>query len=118
MISPWERHSFDVETGILWQVGDNTPIDYQLVQTQFSWRSPYVFKWDIDGGSTVVVRNHASLIGTWMKKGRKIILRHLRITINGMVVGGRDAIVYFSIGGGFGIINSTMSPLDKVRILL
>lgn len=67
--SPWERHSFDVESGILWQVGESTNIDYELVQTQFSWRSPFVFKWDMGGGSTVVVRNHASLIAAWVQGG-------------------------------------------------
>lgn len=71
--APWQRHAFDVESGILWQAGDNTDINYKLVQTQFSWRSPYVFKWDLGGGSTIVVRNHASLIAAWIEKGRKII---------------------------------------------
>ncbi|MBG7608418.1 MAG: hypothetical protein IZT59_10370 [Verrucomicrobia bacterium] len=64
--APWERHSFDLESGLLWQVGESTNIDYEFIQTQFSWRSPFVFKWDMDGGSTVVVRHHASLIATWV----------------------------------------------------
>jgi hypothetical protein len=109
--SPWERHTFDIETGILWQVGSNTPIDYRIVQTQFSWRSPYVFKFDLDGGSTLVVRNHASLIGSWIAEGPE---NHY------FGISGSPSLewwsaddmwsLYFSIGGGFGVIDSTDVP--------
>ena len=105
---PWNRHAFDLETGLLWQVGDNTDIDYELVQTQFSWRSPFVFKFDMDGGSTVVIRNHASLIAAWIKEGPEDYY---------FAVSGSPSIewwnaentssLYFSIGGGFGVVNST-----------
>lgn len=66
---PWERHTFDFESGMLWQVGNNTDIDYEFVQTQFSWRSPYVFKWEMGDGTTLVVRNQASLIAAWITEG-------------------------------------------------
>lgn len=109
--APWERHSFDTESGILWQVGDNTDINYELVQTQFSWRSPYVFRWDLGGGSTVVVRNHASLIATWVEKGPE---NHY------FGISGSPSLewwstdnmlsIYFSIGGGVGVIDSTNVP--------
>ncbi len=109
--APWDRHTFDIETGVLWQVGDNTPIDYELVQTQISWRSPYVFRWDLDGGCTVVVRNHASLIGTWVAEGPE---NHY-FGISGspsLEWWSADNLtsVYFSIGGGFGVIDSTGVP--------
>ena len=111
VIAPWERHAFDIESGILWQAGDNTEIDYRLVQTQFSWRSPFVFKWDLDGGSTVVVRNHASLIATWVEEGPE---NHY------FGISGSPSVewwsademlsLYFSIGGGVGVIDSTSVP--------
>ncbi len=109
--APWERHAFDFESGVLWQAGDNTDIDYRLVQTQFSWRSPFVFKWDLGGGSTVVVRNHASLIATWVEEGPE---NHY------FAISGSPSVewwsademlsVYFSIGGGVGVIDSTDVP--------
>ncbi len=109
--APWERHAFDIESGMIWQFRDNTPINYQLVPTQFSWRSPYVFKWDFDGGSTVVVRNQASLIATWVAEGPE---DHY------FGVSGAPSLewwspnscwsLYLSIGGGVGVINSTDVP--------
>jgi len=106
--APWGRHAFDLETGVLWQVGNNTPLDYTLVQTQFSWRSPFVLKKDFDDGSVLVVRHHASLIATWVEEGPE---NHY-IGISGspsLEWWSADQIwsAYFSIGGGFGVIDST-----------
>ena len=109
--APWDRHTFDLESGILWQIGDNTDINYELVQTQISWRSPYVFKWDMDGGCTVVVRNHASLIGTWVKEGPEDYYFGISGSPSLEWWSADDMLsVYFSIGGGFGVVNSTSVP--------
>ncbi len=106
--APWERHAIDIETGMIWQFRDNTNINYQLVPTQLSWRGPHVFKWDLAGGSTVVVRNQASLITTWVAKGPE---DHY------FGVSGAPSLewwspdsawsLYLSVGGGVGVINST-----------
>jgi len=109
--APWERHAFDIDSGGLWQVGDNTTIDYELVQTRFSWRSPYVMKWDTDGGSTVVVRNHASLIAAWIAEGPEDYYFGFSGSPS-LEWWSSDNLwaVYFSIGGGFGVTNSTNVP--------
>lgn len=109
--APWERHTFDVETGVLWQFGNNTPIDYELVPTQLSWRSPYMLKADLEGGSTLVVRNQVSLIGTWVAKGPEDYY---------FGVSGAPSLewwspnnkwsLYLSVGGGVGLTNSTNVP--------
>jgi len=109
--APWERHSFDFESGPLWQVGDNTTIDYLIVQNQLSWRSPYVFKFDMGDGSTVVVRNHASLIAAWIADGPE----DYYLGVSGspsLEWWSEDNIwsLYFSIGGGVGVTNSTNVP--------
>lgn len=111
VVAPWERHSFDLETGKLWQVRDNTSINYELFQTQFSWRSPFVFKFDMDDGSTFVIRNQASLIASWIEKGPEDYY---------FAISGAPSIewwnqqntwsLYFSIGGGIGVVNSTNVP--------
>jgi len=109
--SPWERHSFDVESGILRQVGESTNIDYELVQTQFSWRSPFVFKRDMGGGSTVVVRNHASLIAAWVQGGPEDYYLGISGSPSLEWWSADDMTsVYFVIGGGFGVTNSTNVP--------
>ena len=109
--APWERNAFDVETGLLRQVGSNTPLDYTLVQTQFSWRSPFVLKKGFDDGSVLVVRHHASLIATWVEEGPE---NHY------FGISGSPSLewwspdemwsLYFSIGGGFGVADSTDVP--------
>jgi lipid A 3-O-deacylase len=106
--APWERHAFDIETGMLWQVGSNTPLDYTLVQTYLSWRSPFVLKKDFDDGSVLVVRHHASLIATWVEEGPEN--HYFGISGSPSVEWwSADQVwsAYFSIGGGFGVIDST-----------
>ncbi|MDB6072747.1 MAG: hypothetical protein JWO89_387, partial [Verrucomicrobiaceae bacterium] len=39
----YNSNAFDIETGALWQVGTNTPIDYKLWETQLSWRTGRMF---------------------------------------------------------------------------
>lgn len=109
--APWEKHTFDIESGLLWQVGDNTTIDYMIVQNQLSWRSPYVFKFDMGDGATVVVRNHASLIAAWIADGPE----DYYLGVSGspsLEWWAADNIwsLYFSIGGGVGTTNSTNVP--------
>jgi lipid A 3-O-deacylase len=106
--APWERHAFDVESGVMWQVGNLTPIDYTIAQTIFSWRSPAVFEWRLDGGSTWVIRNQASLIAAWIVDGPEDYYFGLS---------GAPSLewwsedqqwsVYLSVGGGVGVTNST-----------
>jgi len=106
--APWERHALDIETGVLWQIGDNTPLDYTLVQTQISWRSPFVLKKDFGDGSVLVVRHHASLIGAWVAEGPEN--HYFGISGSPSVEwwsANRIWSAYFSIGGGFGVIDST-----------
>ncbi len=109
--APWKQHSFDIESGMLWQIGKNTDIDYELVQTRFSWRSPFVFKWETDGGSTFVVRNQASLIATWVKEGPEDYYFGISgsPSLEWWSADNRWSL-YFAIGGGFGVTNSTDVP--------
>jgi hypothetical protein len=108
---PWERHTFDFESGMLWQVGNNTDIDYEFVQTQFSWRSPYVFKWEMGDGTTLVVRNQASLIAAWITEGPEDYYFGLSgaPSLKWWSADARWS-WYFSIGGGIGVTNSTNVP--------
>jgi lipid A 3-O-deacylase len=106
--APWERHVFDVETGVLWQIGSNTLLDYTLVLSEFSWRSPFVLKKDFNDGSALVVRSNASLIGTWVAEGPEN--HYFGISGSPSVEWwSADQVwsAYFSIGGGFGVIDST-----------
>ena len=63
--------SIDVETGVLWQAGHNTPLSYRLVPTQLSWRSRPVhfLRRDFESGASLVVRHRLTLLTTWIQDG-------------------------------------------------
>ena len=106
--APWEKNAFDVETGIGWQVSTNTPISYRLITTQFSWRTPYHFKFNHGNDSKTLVRSRWSLMATLVDEGPEDYF---------LSVAGGPSIewwspndqwsLYFSAGGGVGVTNST-----------
>ena len=66
--APWAESAVSVEHGLLWQVGNSTPLSYRLMPTQLSWRSPEAFGWPLYSGR-LVVRNRVTLLGTWVQQG-------------------------------------------------
>lgn len=66
---PWASGAISVETGLLWQVGQNTPLSYRLVPTQLSWRSKRKFGRTLADGSNLLVRHRLTLLGTWVQQG-------------------------------------------------
>ena len=64
---------FDLETGLLEKIGGDTPHDYVLVPTSFSWRSREMFGWSFDGGSRLLVRNRVTLIAQAYAEGPETI---------------------------------------------
>lgn len=60
--------AFDLETGLLWQVGENTSIDYLFAPTQAVWRSGSVLHWDFESGA-LVVRHRLALQGSAFIEG-------------------------------------------------
>src|SRR5688572_25780134 len=46
-VPPWQKPAVSLETGLLWQVGNNTPLSYRLVPVQLSWRSAEAFGWQL-----------------------------------------------------------------------
>ncbi len=68
-LKPWETTAWNLETGVLWEVGSLTPIAYRLVPTQLAWRSREVFGRGFADGSRLVVRTRLALIGAWVQAG-------------------------------------------------
>jgi lipid A 3-O-deacylase len=68
-VPPWASNAFTVETGLLWQAGENTPLSYRLIPTQLSWRSPRVFGLTRADGSQWVVRHRLTLLATAVAQG-------------------------------------------------
>ncbi len=65
----WASPALDLESGLLWQVGHNTPLSYRLVPTQLSWRSAEFMGHGFADGSRLVVRHRLTLIATWIQSG-------------------------------------------------
>ncbi len=68
-LHPWEASALSLESGVLWQIGTGTPIDYRLVPTQLSWRSKEFLGRAFADGSRLTVRHRLTLIGTWIQSG-------------------------------------------------
>lgn len=104
----WKRHVIDVETGLIWNVGSNTPISYRIVPTQISWRLPYSMKKDFANGSKLIARHQFSLIGDWIQHGPEDYYLGISAapSIEWWSADDRWS-AYFAIGGGVGVTNST-----------
>ena len=67
-LRPWEDQAITVESGMLWNVGNNTPLSYRLVPTQVSWRSSEFISRQYTA-TRLVIRHRVTLFGTWFQQG-------------------------------------------------
>lgn len=99
--------TWSLESGLLWQVGDNTPISYRLVPTQLSWRSPGVLRRDFSDGSMLVIRHRLTLLGAWVQHGPESY--YIAWSASPSIEwwnSARTWSVYGGAGGGFGLTDS------------
>jgi hypothetical protein len=104
---PGDQSAFDLETGLLWEIGHSTPLAYRLVPTQLSWRSAKFFAHEFEGGSQLLLRHRLTLLGTWVQAGPE---SHY------VGLAGSPSIEWWNrrgnwslftgAGGGFGVIDS------------
>ena len=58
------------ESGYLWNIGNNTAIDYEIAPTQLTFRSPTVLDWFAgEDGSRLIVRSRFSILGESIVEG-------------------------------------------------
>lgn len=115
--APPSRHPSDcweltLESGYLWNVGNSTPIDYQIVPTQFTLRTPVHWTWwEDENGARLIVRGRFSLLLESIVEGPE----DYYIGISGAPsieywFPSETTSVFLSVGGGIGYINSTNIP--------
>ncbi|MDB6074920.1 MAG: hypothetical protein JWO89_2560 [Verrucomicrobiaceae bacterium] len=107
----YNSNAFDIETGGLWQVGTNTPIDYKLWETQLSWRTGRMFGWDFADGSSLSVRNRFTVIGTAVVSGPEN--HYFAVSASPSVEWWNKTetfSIYGGAGGGIGVIDSQGVP--------
>lgn len=105
---PADAWELTLETGYLWNIGSNTDIDYEIIPTQLTLRSPIVWTWwEDEAGAKLVVRNRFSALFETITAGPESYY---------IGVAGAPSIeywfpsektsIYFSVGGGLGWTNS------------
>jgi len=107
-VPSWKKHVFDLESGLIWNVGNNTPISYRIVPTQVSWRSPAFYQKDFSNLSKLVLRHQISFVGDWIQNGPEDYYFGLSFAPSLEWWSAEDQwSVYLSVGGGAGMTNST-----------
>ncbi len=106
--SPADSWEFTLESGYLWQAGDNTDADYEIIPTQLTLRSPVVWTWWKDeNGAEIVVRNRFSALIETITRGPED--HYLGVaaapSVEYWFPSGKTS-AFLSIGGGAGWINS------------
>jgi hypothetical protein len=106
---PADSWEWTLESGYLWECGGSTNINYEIIPTQLTLRSPVMWTWwEGDSGSSLVVRNRVSALFETFSVGPEDYYIGLA---------GAPSIEYwfpsaqtsafFSIGGGAGWTNSS-----------
>lgn len=101
----WE---WTVETGYLWNVGNNTDIDYEIIPTQLTLRSPTVWTlWEDEAGAKITVRNRFSALFETITQGPEDHYIGLAAAPSlEYWFPSQKTSAFFSLGGGFGWTNS------------
>ena len=106
---PADEWEFVLESGYLKNIGNNTPIDYEIIPTQLTFRSPVM--WNLlDGGdgSKLVVRNRfAGIFETFVRGPEDYYLGLSAAPSLEYWFPSEKTSLFFSIGGGFGWTNSS-----------
>ncbi|MFT4176872.1 MAG: acyloxyacyl hydrolase [Luteolibacter sp.] len=105
---PTDSWEFTLESGYLWNVGNNTDIDYEIVPTQLTFRSPTMWTWyDGADGAKLVVRNRFSAMFEGITVGPEDY--YIGVSAAPSIeywFPSQKTSIFFSIGGGVGWINS------------
>lgn len=102
----WE---WTLESGYLWNVGHNTAIDYEIVPTQLTLRSPVAWTWwEDDAGAKLVIRHRFSALFESITKGPEDYYLGLAAAPSVEYwFPSQKTSAFFSIGGGLGVTNSS-----------
>lgn len=105
--APWERHAMDVEAGMLWKVGGDTPLGYRIVPFMVSWRSPEIIGTRFGRGASFVVRNRLTAMANWFETGAENRYLGLAAAPSMELWSPCQTWALFgSAGGGFGLVDA------------
>jgi lipid A 3-O-deacylase len=104
---PWETRALSVESGVLWEIGSDTPFPYRLPETQLSWKSAATSARIFGDGSRVVLRHRFTLLGAFVQQGPES--RYIALSASPSIEWWNAAgtwSLFAGSGGGFGLIDS------------
>jgi hypothetical protein len=104
-----DRWEIALQSGYTSGIGNNTPLDYEIIPTQLVLRSPKIVEfWTGENGSRLLVRNRIALLAESIVKGPESYYLGLSAapSIEYWFPSGETSL-YFSIGGGIGLTDST-----------
>jgi hypothetical protein len=108
---PADGWEFSVESGYLWQVGNNSDADYEIIPTLLTLRSPVVWTWWQDAeGREIVVRNRFTGIFEAFVDSPEDYYIGMAAAPSIEYVFAPGSSAFFSIGGGAGWTNSAGGP--------
>jgi len=104
---PLEHWEFAYETGALWSIGSNaSPLDYVILPQLLTFKSPYVFKGNLFGG-TLAIRNRLTIAAEPIVEGPENYF--IGFTGAGLIEwwnAPRSFSWFFAAGGGIGWMDS------------
>ena len=109
LTDPSDTWEWTLESGYLWNIGNNTATDYEIIPTQLTLRSPVVWTlWEDKAGAKLVVRNRFSALLEAITHGPEDTYLGLAAAPSiEYWFPSQKTSAYFSIGGGFGWTNSS-----------
>ena len=106
-----ESWMVEVEMGYQWKVGGDTTLDYSFYAGSVSVKSPVLMRHSFADGNHLVVRSQFSLLGDIFEEGPES--RYLAFSAAPSLeywTSDLKSSLFFSLGGGFGFIDSTDVP--------
>jgi lipid A 3-O-deacylase len=109
---PADQWEFGVETGYLWKVKHNSPLDYRIVPTQLVWRSPPMFEiWRGESGARLTVRNRMALVAeTFVRGAEDYYIAFAGSPSFELWSADQKSALFYEIGGGVGLVNAKGVP--------
>ena len=106
---PSDTWEWTLESGYLWNIGSNTDINYEIIPTQLTLRSPVAWTlWEDDAGAKIVVRNRFSALFESITVGPEDLYVGLAAAPSVEYwFPSQKTSVFFSLGGGFGWTDSS-----------
>ncbi|MGB1130042.1 MAG: acyloxyacyl hydrolase [Haloferula sp.] len=109
---PADAWELTLESGYTWGIGSNTPIDYEIVPTQLTLRTPtHLTWWEDENGARLIVRGRFSLMMESITRGPESYYLGLSgaPSIEYWLADQKTSF-FFSIGGGIGWTDSAGPP--------